>query len=60
MSADLYSDLTIGLGFKNYPKLTPQMSKSIQWVQSYDHFIPMSADLYSDLTIGLGFKNYPK
>ena len=60
MSADLCSDLTIGLGFKNYPKMTPHTSKSIQWVQSYGQFIFMSADLYSDLTIGLGLQNYPK
>ena len=39
MSADLYCYLTIGLGFKNYPKFTPQMLKSIHWVQTYGHFI---------------------
>ena len=52
MSADLYIYLTIGLGFKNYPKLTPHMLKSIYWVLSYGPFIFMSADLYIDLTIG--------
>ena len=35
MSADLYSNLTIGLGMKNYPKLTPHMHQSIQWFKSY-------------------------
>ena len=60
MSADLYSDLTIGLGLKNYPILTPHMSKFIHFVESYDHLIPISADLYSDLAIGLALKNYPK
>ena len=38
MSADLYSDLTIGLGIKNYPKLTPHMLKSIHRVQNYWYF----------------------
>ena len=38
MSANLYSDLIIGLGLKNYPKLTPHTLKSIHWVQSYSHF----------------------
>ena len=54
MSADLYCDLTIELGLKNYPKMTFHMSKSIQWVQSYDHLIDMSTNLYTDLTIRLG------
>ena len=35
MSADLYSDLTIGLGMKNYPKMTPHMPHSAHWFQSY-------------------------
>ena len=35
MLADLYSDLTIGLGMKKYPKMTPHMSQSAQWFQSY-------------------------
>ena len=39
MSADMYSGLNIGLGFKNYPKLIPHKLKSINWVQSYGHFI---------------------
>ena len=30
-SADLYINLTIGLGMKNYPTLTPHMLKSIHW-----------------------------
>ena len=38
MSADLYSDLTIGLGMKNYPKLTPHMPQSIHWFKSYGDF----------------------
>ena len=33
MSADLYSDLTIGLGMKNYPKMTLHLSQSAQWFQ---------------------------
>ena len=33
MSADLYSDLTIGLGIKNYPKMTPHMPQSDHWFQ---------------------------
>ena len=36
MSADVYSDLTIGLASKNYPKMTPHMLKSAHWLQSYD------------------------
>ena len=36
MSADVYSDLTIGLASKNYPKMTPHMLKSAHWFQSYD------------------------
>ena len=35
MSADLYSDLTIRLGMKNYPKMTPHMPHSAHWFQSY-------------------------
>ena len=35
MSADVYTDLTIGLGMKNYPKLTPHMLKSLHWLPSY-------------------------
>ena len=40
-SADLYShswsNLTIGLALKNYPKMTLWMSKSIHWIKSYLH-----------------------
>ena len=35
MSADVYSDLTIGLALKNYPKMTPHMLKSVHWFKSY-------------------------
>ena len=35
MSADVYTDLTNGLGMKNYPKLTPHMLKSLHWLPSY-------------------------
>ena len=35
MSADLYSDLTIGLALKNYLKRTPHMLESVHWFQSY-------------------------
>ena len=35
MSADVYSDLTIGLALKNYPKKTPHMLESVHWFQSY-------------------------
>ena len=35
MSADLYSDLTIGLGMKNYPKMTPHKPYSMHWFPSY-------------------------
>ena len=42
-----------GFCFKNYPKLTPPMLKSIHWVLSYCPFT--FHDLYSDLTIGLSF-----
>ena len=35
MSADLYTDLTIELVMKNYPKMTPHMSQCAQWFQSY-------------------------
>ena len=34
-SADVYSDLTIGLALKNYPKKTPHMLESIHLFQSY-------------------------
>ena len=38
-SADLYShiwsDLTIGLALKNYPKMTLWMSKSVHWIKRY-------------------------
>ena len=42
-SADLYShswsDLTIGLASKNYPKMTPQTLKSIHWFKSYIFYL---------------------
>ena len=51
MSPDLYSDLTIGLGMKNYPKMTPHMLESAHWFQSYELFFQkgfsQSADLYT-------------
>ena len=53
MSADVYTDLTIGLGTKNYPKLTPHPSTGCQVMGRSSS---MSADLYSDLTIRLGIK----
>ena len=31
MLADVYTVLIIGLGMKNYPKLTPHLLKSIHW-----------------------------
>ena len=53
MSADVYSDLTIGLALKNYPKMSPHMLKLIHWIQSHNDISILSADLYSctaDLT----------
>ena len=35
MSADFYSDLNMGLGLKNYPKMTPHMEEFTNWFQSY-------------------------
>ena len=35
ISVDVYSDLTIGLALKNYPKMTPHMLKSVHWFKSY-------------------------
>ena len=35
MSADLYSDLTIWLGMKNYPKMTPHLPYPMHWFPSY-------------------------
>ena len=32
MSADVYSDLMIGLAMKNYPKMTLQLPKSIHCI----------------------------
>ena len=40
MSADLHTDLTIELVMKNYPKMTPHMSKSLHWIKSYVDFSP--------------------
>ena len=65
MSADFYSDITNGLGSKNYPKLTLQVLESAYWFLSYGKVIhgkviPWSADVCSDITNGLGSKNYPK
>ena len=43
ISADLYIDHIIGLGMKNYPKLTLHLLKSIQWLPSYgEMFINVS------------------
>ena len=46
-SADLYShswsDLTIGLASKNYPKMTLWMSKSVHWIQRY-------SDIYCEVS----------
>ena len=61
MSADVYSDLTIGLGMKNYSKLTPPILESIHWIKSYWEISVLSADLYSfDLTIEKDLQNYAK
>ena len=35
MSADVYSDITIGLALKNYLERTPHMLESVHWFQSY-------------------------
>ena len=35
MSAEVNSDLTIGWGLSNYPKMTPYMAKSIHYIKSY-------------------------
>ena len=35
MSADLYSDLIIGLVMKNYHKMSPHMPESVHWFLSY-------------------------
>ena len=35
MSADKYTDLTIRLGMKNYPKMTPHLPYSMHWFPSY-------------------------
>ena len=35
VSADVYSDLTIGSALKNYPKRTLHMLESVHWFQSY-------------------------
>ena len=53
MSANDYSDLTVGLALKNYPKMTFILPKSVHWIKSYGHVFSMSADVYSDLWIGL-------
>ena len=59
MSADVYSDLTVRLALKKYPKMIPDTLKSIHWIRSYgDDFL--SADVYSDLIIGLASKKYQK
>ena len=47
MWADVYSDLTIGLALKNYPKMSPHMLKLIHWIQSHNDISILSADLYS-------------
>ena len=59
ISADVYSDLSIGLALKHYPKMTPDTLNSVHWIRSYLSFF-MSVDMYSDLTIGLALKIYPK
>ena len=59
MSADVYSDLTVRLALKKYPKMIPDTLKSIHWIRSYgDDFL--SADVYSDLIIGLASKKIPE
>ena len=46
-SADLYINLTIGLGMKNYPKLTHHLLKYIKWLPSYGEvFINVSWCVY--------------
>ena len=35
ISADVYSDISIGFASKNYPKMTPDTLKSIHWIRSY-------------------------
>ena len=61
MSAKVYSELTIGLALKNYPKMTfldfqnPSTGSKVMEMS-----FSMSADVYSNITIGLALKNYPK
>jgi len=35
ISADVYSDLSIGLALKHYPKVTLDTLKSVHWIRSY-------------------------
>ena len=39
--------ITIGLPWKNYPKMTPVMSKSIHWIKSYSNISFLSAVLFN-------------
>ena len=43
MSADMYSDLTIELALKNYPKMTPDTLKSVNWIRYYGNDFFMSS-----------------
>ena len=60
MSADVYSDLTIGLALENYPKRSPQYLNLSIGSKVMERSSSISADVYSDLTIGSALKNYPK
>ena len=43
ISADVYSDLSIGLALKHYPKMTPDTLKSVHWIRTYgDVFVHVS------------------
>ena len=63
MSADVYSDLTIRLALKIYPKMTLKLPKLKICIGSEDmemYFFMEAADVHSELTIWLALKNYPK
>ena len=49
LSSGLYSDLTVGLALKNYPKMTPDTNPSIGSEKKLS--FSMSADVYIDLMV---------
>ena len=56
ISADVYSDLTIKLALKNYPKMTHKLPKSLHWFKRYSEINQFLCQLMCSVTSPLYWK----